>query len=231
MNIFNHIKMIKIIKILLFIPLAGTALAFPSLLLCGMCFVVFILLLVDLFLINKAESSYNALYRSAYYDSLTNIPNRLSADIFVSECNSPDNISVIIADLDGLKFANDTFGHCTGDILIRDFAALFADSACPEGFAARNGGDEFLAVFPKDGDGSHAIRFCGRLKQAVHIYNLSAEHPLSYSIGYACSHDDSHLSIQRLISIADNRMYDQKRKKKQASLKESICIQSVSEKY
>lgn len=231
MNIFNHIKLINIIKILLYIPLAGTAFAFPSLLSFGICLIVFILLLVDLFLIHKAEVRYSNLYRSAYYDSLTNIPNRLSADIFVSECSSPDNISVIIADLDGLKFANDTFGHHTGDILIKDFAALFADSACPEGFAARNGGDEFLAVFPEDGDGSHAIRFCGRLKQAVYTHNISAEHPISYSIGYACSHDDSHFSIQRLISIADNRMYEQKRKKKQASSKESICIQSVSEKY
>ena len=107
MNIFNHIKLINIIKILLYIPLAGTAFAFPSLLSFGICLIVFILLLVDLFLIHKAEVRYSNLYRSAYYDSLTNIPNRLSADIFVSECSSPDNISVIIADLVALQVLGD----------------------------------------------------------------------------------------------------------------------------
>lgn len=214
MNVFDHIKLIKIAKILLFISLVGTALVFPSLLMCGICFVMLIILMVDLTIVNKAENNYRTLYQAAYYDSLTNIPNRLSADIFVSKCDSPDNVSVIVADLDDLKLANDTFGHSTGDILIRDFAALFALAADPAGFAARNGGDEFLAVFPGDGNGTHAIECCSRLRQSIGIYNLSTEHPIKYSIGYACSHDDINTSIQRLISIADSRMYDQKKKNK-----------------
>lgn len=229
MQIFEHVRLLKALKILLLVPLTGVALAFPSIITCSICIAVFIITLVDFIIIDKAYHDYQILYRSAYYDGITNIPNRLSADVFVAKSTSPDDMSVIIADLDGLKATNDTYGHSVGDILIRDFALLFFQSAYPEGFAARNGGDEFLAIFPKDGDGAHAAEYCRKLQAAVLEHNASAEHPLHYSIGYACGQDGSYDSVQHLISEADSRMYQEKVQKKGARPVNIIRKEDVSD--
>ncbi|MFF4756101.1 GGDEF domain-containing protein [Streptomyces sp. NPDC001270] len=57
---------------------------------------------------------------------------------------------VILADLDGFKALNDTFGHAAGDAAIRASAASLTDalSKIPGALAARLGGDEFAAVIP-----------------------------------------------------------------------------------
>lgn len=214
MNIFDHIKLLKTVKLLLLIPLIALALYAPSIITFGICAVMFIIVLFDFIILNKEKNDYDNLYHSAYYDSLTNIPNRLNADLFVSRCSSPDSLSVIIADLDGLKTANDTFGHYVGDILIKSFATLFFQSAIPDGFAARNGGDEFLAIFPNDGNGVKAKAYCEKLRRTVEAHNISAAYPISYSIGYACSSDGSYDTIQQIISVADDRMYEEKKRKK-----------------
>lgn len=215
MNIFDHVKLLKIVKLLLAIPLVALALHTPSAISLGICAILFIILLFDFIMIDKGKNDYADLYHSAYYDSLTGIPNRLNADLFVAGCSSPDSLSVIIADLDGLKAANDTFGHYAGDILIKSFATLFFQAARPDGFAARNGGDEFLAIFPDDGNGFKARIYCEKLRRAVAAHNISAVYPVSYSIGYACGSDGSYKTIQQLISTADDRMYEKKKAKKE----------------
>lgn len=215
MNIFDHTKLLKIVKLVLIIPLVGLALHTPSVISLSICAILFIIFLFDFVMIDKGKNDYDNLFHSAYYDSLTGIPNRLNADLFVAGCSSPDSLSVIIADLDGLKATNDTFGHYAGDILIKSFATLFFQAARPDGFAARNGGDEFLAIFPGDGNGFKARIYCEKLRRAVTEHNVSAVYPVSYSIGYACSNDGSYETIQQLISTADERMYEKKKAKKE----------------
>lgn len=215
MHIFDHLKLLKIIKIIFLIPLICAVLISPSAITCGLCIIVFIMILIDFVILDKASHDYQILYHSAYYDGITNIPNRLSADVYVAKSTSPDDMSAIIADLDGLKATNDTYGHAAGDILIQNFAHLFFETAYPRGFAARNGGDEFLAIFPEDGSGAKAAEYCRKLRAAVDIHNETALYPLQYSIGYACGQDARYESVQRLISEADNRMYQEKMQKKQ----------------
>lgn len=217
MKILNHINLLKTVKLLLLIPLIGLTLCTPSIISFIVCAVILIIALFDLIILDKVKKDYDRLYHSTYYDSLTDIPNRLNADLFVSRYSPSDSVSVIIADLDDLKITNDTFGHYVGDILIKSFATLFFQSALPDGFAARNGGDEFLAVFPDDGNGFKAKAYCEKLRQAVKNHNIAAEYPVNYSIGYACSNDGSYDTIQQIISAADGRMYKEKRRKKRAS--------------
>lgn len=217
MNIFEHVKLIKIIKVTLFIPLIGLALFFHSALTIWICILLFGIILFDFILLDKLYNDYRSLYHSAYFDVLTGIPNRLSADRYVSKCSSPATVSIVVADLDGLKAANDQYGHQAGDDMIREFATIFFRTALPDGFAARNGGDEFLAIFSGDGDGSRATFYCRQLKNHIDQHNESAAYPITYSIGFACGADCSCKTVQQLISHADHRMYDNKRGKKAAA--------------
>lgn len=146
----KHKYIILIVKILniLFVVFTGVIAVTQSSYFLGCVSLVSLLFALFYFYTTSQQArDYHLLYRTAYFDSLTGIPNRLSADLYVSRCGSPDNMAVAVADLDGLKAVNDTYGHAAGDILIRNFAIAFFDAAAPFGFAARNGGDEFLALF------------------------------------------------------------------------------------
>jgi diguanylate cyclase (GGDEF)-like protein len=93
---------------------------------------------------------------------------------------------VIAADLDGLKYANDTFGHEVGDRLITRFAQLLAEVAPPGGVAARLGGDEFALLMAADApiDADLLIR---RIREAVHADESVGGARLSASLGWAAT--------------------------------------------
>lgn len=89
------------------------------------------------------------LYMS-YHDQLTGLFNRRFLEEKIVELDSPENypLSIVMADLNGLKLANDAFGHAFGDKLLKKTAEIISSTIKGDGFAARFGGDEFVIVFP-----------------------------------------------------------------------------------
>jgi len=89
----------------------------------------------------------------AYYDSLTNLPNRiLFRDKLDEEVNYATvhggKLAVLFMDLDRFKTVNDTLGHSYGDLLLGEVAKRLT-SCLPEGaMASRQGGDEFIILLP-----------------------------------------------------------------------------------
>jgi len=89
----------------------------------------------------------------AYYDSLTNLPNRiLLRDRLDEEVNDAKvhggKLAVLFMDLDRFKTVNDTLGHSYGDLLLGDVAKRLT-SCLPEGaMVSRQGGDEFIILLP-----------------------------------------------------------------------------------
>ncbi|TXT21337.1 MAG: signal transduction protein [Gallionellaceae bacterium] len=87
-------------------------------------------------------------------DPLTGLYNRRKFEEFVeyeiirSERNR-NTFSVIMVDLDNFKFINDTYGHPTGDMLLKELSALLADCLRKGDVLARLGGDEFVLLLPQ----------------------------------------------------------------------------------
>jgi diguanylate cyclase (GGDEF)-like protein len=102
-------------------------------------------------------------------DVLTGLSNRLAwEEALVRQRASSRPIGVLIADLDGLKPANDTFGHEVGDQLLATFAGMVR-RATPDGrdiVVARLGGDEFGVLLPGD-DGAAAAALDRALRAAL----------------------------------------------------------------
>lgn len=106
-------------------------------------------LLLRQFLVKVEQSEKENLYLS-YNDVLTGLYNRRYYEMEVKRLDTPQNlpISVIMADVNGLKLINDAFGHQLGDQLLQK-AASNIRSVCRTGdVLARWGGDEFVALLP-----------------------------------------------------------------------------------
>ncbi|OYU76824.1 MAG: GGDEF domain-containing protein [Alphaproteobacteria bacterium PA3] len=104
-------------------------------------------------------------------DSLTGLANRKEFDSRLADmCAASDRgsgpVTVIMADIDFFKRINDTFGHQTGDQVIR-FVATVMDRAKPKGgVVARLGGEEFAMIAPMT-DRKTAMGIAEKIRQAV----------------------------------------------------------------
>ncbi|MFN8463884.1 MAG: GGDEF domain-containing protein, partial [Anaerolineales bacterium] len=124
------------------------------------------------------------------------------------EANRKDPVSFVIVDLNGLKLANDTFGHSAGDKLIRRTAEVLKASIEDGTIAARIGGDEFILIMP--GADEHAAKeMIERVESLVVMNNKYYREPeLSVSIGSSTSAPG--FSLLKYISLADDEMYKNK---------------------
>jgi len=120
-------------------------------------------------------------------------------------------VTVAYLDLDRMKDINDTHGHVHGDAALRDAANMVKRALRSSDLVARMGGDEF-AVFAWELPDAEIAHFTARLEAAMEAYN--AEHPgrvpvwLSY--GIACSSADDTRSLDELLEVADDLMYEAK---------------------
>lgn len=122
--------------------------------------------------------------------------------------------SLVYADLDKFKQVNDTYGHETGDHLLKEVArrlqAVLGDSA----YVARIGGDEFLSLITSVSP-EEAAQLTEQLPQSLSQISDINGHRLKTiaSVGLAHYPQDGD-NADNLISAADSRMYDEKKKRR-----------------
>ena len=154
----------------------------------------------------ELRSREKQLLYNIYHDTLTGIFNRKY--FYEAIQAAGDETALIMADVDGLKMVNDTFGHQAGDTILRESARIIGECAKPDGIVARLGGDEFAVFFPSiTPEAVNGI--CRRVRQEVGLYNNGEVLPLQLSIGYACAEDNG-TTPEALMAEADKWMYKDK---------------------
>ena len=175
--------------------------------------------------VNELKRVQQSLEYYATYDELTGLVNRRTGLMFLEKAmarswreSSP--LSIIFADLDGLKKANDTYGHAEGDRLIRAAANIMTGLIRSSDFAVRMGGDEFLMILPNC-PSLNAQRIVENLESLLaSIKSDSAKHSFyTISCGVATYAPDQHASPDELIADADKKMYRAKKSRKTAKPK------------
>lgn len=178
--------------------------------------------------ITERKDSENRIFRLAYFDSLTGLPNRQS---FIERLKREikrakyvgSKLAILFLDLDGFKSINDTMGHNTGDVILQWAADRLQSSTRSSDFVSRSnttgseielarlGGDEFTVVIPNLIRAEDALTLAHRIRETMrHPFRLdSRDVVLTTSIGIALYPDDGE-DVEALLKHADTAMYHAK---------------------
>jgi len=163
---------------------------------------------------NRREMEDQLRYLSTH-DELTKLKNRtyFEAEVERLKRGGIAPVSVVIADLDGLKVVNDRFGHDHGDGLIRAAAGLLVEVFRTDNTVARIGGDEFAVLLKGVGKNQLDV-IMERARQAISDGTYQSEHGLKvcFSMGSATTTEPSRL--ENAIREADMAMYTEKKERK-----------------
>ena len=171
--------------------------------------------------ITKHKQAEEAIHQLAFYDPLTQLPNRrLLLDRMQravhAHARDKNYSAMLFVDVDNFKDLNDTLGHQTGDELLRQMAERLSGCTRPQDTLARQGGDEFVVILESLSSAREeavqqarlvAQKILGRLREP---YDLGGKHYLSsVSIGVAMFSSDN-VTQEDLLKQADLAMYQAK---------------------
>ncbi len=151
------------------------------------------------------------MWHLSFHDGLTGLHNRAYAEQQMEAAVTEDNLplSIIMADLNGLKFVNDSLGHAAGDKLLKEAAGIIRQYCRKEDLVARWGGDEFLVLLP-DKPEDEAFRIQQRIAKKADLQEIG-ETGLLLSMALGCATKSSEeQDMEEVIKTAEDRMYRQK---------------------
>lgn len=162
---------------------------------------------------------YKKMEDNAVTDLLTGIYNRngfnlYAEQIFRSAKKSGKKFTLILGDLNNLKYINDTFGHVEGDFAIKTAAEAFK-RACRKNMSCfRIGGDEYVLAGSEISDIEEISEIKASVEKYLKIINDTADKPysISISIGVFSETVDNYESIENPFTVADERMFEAKEK-------------------
>ncbi|MCR4585702.1 MAG: diguanylate cyclase [Lachnospiraceae bacterium] len=154
----------------------------------------------------------DAMYKK---DPLTGLYNRVGfSNAFELVVDAKEHIgepvTVLMSDLDGLKYINDNFGHAEGDNAIATAAAALKDSCPEDALCVRFGGDELFAVIV----GEHDVNeITGKILKYLNDYNASSgrDYTVMSSLGANTTVFDENFDIKEALRLADEQMYELKK--------------------
>ncbi|MBI5041418.1 MAG: EAL domain-containing protein [Gammaproteobacteria bacterium] len=163
--------------------------------------------------ISELKNAQLELERLAFYDPLTQLPNRRffreHLGYVIAEGRKHTlKAAVGILDLDDFKKINDTLGHDTGDQLLISIAQRIQKAVFAQDVVSRMGGDEFLILLTGIEDAERATLIGERILKAVSLQEEITGHAvqISASLGIALFPDDG-LTAESLIKNADMALY------------------------
>jgi diguanylate cyclase len=151
-------------------------------------------------------------------DGLTGVSNRRSFDATIrtlagDAMNSGDDLAMLMIDIDHFKKVNDTWGHPTGDLVLRHLARILQKSVRGGDHVARYGGEEFAVLLPHT-DAQAAVSVAENIRMALAREPILLEldppmTPITVSIGVACY--DPGEPLAEWVGRADAALYTAKK--------------------
>ncbi|MEA2021449.1 MAG: diguanylate cyclase [Candidatus Caldatribacteriota bacterium] len=167
--------------------------------------------------ISQRKEAEEELKKLARIDPLTGCYNRryglelLDRQLKLSQ-RSKFPLLLAFLDIDGFKLINDNFGHDEGDRVLREVTGLFKSTLREIDIICRMGGDEFLLIFP-DNSLKKVALIRDRLQKNLSQLNktIKKNYKIKFSMGFSEYLFDKQKTLDELINIADQRMYEDKK--------------------
>lgn len=159
---------------------------------------------------NEIERRSDQIAYLTFHDELTGLYNRAYFEKKIQELEKNNEclpVSLLIGDMNGLKFINDVFGHQAGDNWLKRTAAIIQQSCRQNDIIARWGGDEFAVILPNT-DKEKALEI-GHKISAVCKSNQEEDVFFSISLGVAAK-NDSETDLNKVLTKAERLMYENK---------------------
>ncbi len=149
-------------------------------------------------------------HKQACIDALSHVGNRASYVVKLKQITMEFPFSVIIYDINGLKYINDNYGHETGDKTIIAIANILKDTFDEETIY-RIGGDEFVVLLTNN-DKDITLQIFNSVVDKLEAFNKTEELPLPISVskGIAFFNEKEDKTYSDVFNRADENMYDDK---------------------
>lgn len=186
-------------------------------------FVIFMILLSIFAIIESQKirkSSYDAITyeRLAYTDLLTQAKNRTAYEKVIQHFDTlfdhENNVWLLLGDIDNLKQVNDTYGHLSGDEVIKNAYACLSTVIGPKHIVYRIGGDEFACLLTNKTE-DEMIEIEKEIETLSKTFIGENNQPLKISIGYGKYEKNRWSTYQYFYHFIDEQMYANKRRRKE----------------
>lgn len=159
--------------------------------------------------ITGSKQAEERLHYLSYHDQLTGLYNRRLFEEQLQRLNSKNYFPLIItmADINGLKLVNDSFGHTVGDKYIQKVTEVLREGFREKDIICRLGGDEFIILSPNT-DEREIKELIGRINERTKLEAVN-KITLSVSFGYSIK-DREEESILEVLKKAEDYMYKKK---------------------
>jgi len=165
---------------------------------------------------NDVESQYHdVVFRMAITDGLTSLANRKQLDTVLAEelpraQRHGRHLAILMMDVDHFKSINDTYGHLTGDSVLRGLAQALQKRLRPNDKLGRYGGEEFCLVLPETSLSS-AVRIAEELRGIVANQTFVAEgREISVTVSIGAAAAAPVMTVEQLYKAADEMLYKAK---------------------
>ncbi|MBR1623069.1 MAG: GGDEF domain-containing protein [Pseudobutyrivibrio sp.] len=164
------------------------------------------------------QGKYDDLFEENMKDEQTGCYNRKGmkfyTDIIIDEAkNSGRFLFVCVADLNGLKHLNDTYGHAAGDEDIATVSRILLSSAPHGKRIVRTGGDEFLLMAAVEENSKEPHEMEDKIEKGLDDYNKSHQNPFTVGASYGwvlMPYKEGMSNLDCYVEIADSKMYEMK---------------------
>jgi diguanylate cyclase len=161
-----------------------------------------------------SNSLYQKYRTESMKDFLTGLDNVRRFDTLLNHISNSlsegQTVSLLMLDIDYFKKINDTYGHSTGDEVLKELSGLISDNCMQADSVSRVGGEEFCIIL-RDHNASMALGIAEQIRSSVEQSRFTPHHiKMTISIGVAVF-PETVMSLENLIEEADKALYFSKR--------------------
>jgi diguanylate cyclase (GGDEF)-like protein len=168
-------------------------------------------------MLDSIQDYYEKLQELSDRDYLTGLYNRRKFEEFLTyevkrSLRHRHKFTVLMIDLDNFKYINDTYGHASGDLVLKEVTNIFGSNLRNADVLARIGGDEFAVILPETSydDGYAVVEKLRSSLEATPISLMFDQVSLTASFGIA-EYPEQGENIETLLTGSDLAMYKAKR--------------------